>query len=285
MTSDHQHEHDRGLGYDLATLRNRRAALELFAGMGAFLIAGCGRDEDATTLGAGQSSTPSATAGTTTATASATTVGVCADEIPEETAGPFPGDGSNGPDILTESGIVRPDITSSFGSSTTRAGGIPLTIELAVQDTSKDCAALAGAAVYVWHCDMAGQYSLYSDAVTGENYLRGVQETDADGVVRFTSIFPAAYQGRWPHVHFEVYASLDTATSSGPIKATSQLALPHDTCAAVYATTGYEQSVQNLAQSSLSSDNVFGDDSGVRQLATMSGSTKAGYTAKLTVPV
>jgi protocatechuate 3,4-dioxygenase beta subunit len=285
MTSDHQHEHDRGLGYDLATLRNRRAALGLLAGAGAFLLAGCGRDEDATSLAARASGSPTTDAGTATVTESATPVGVCSDEIPAETAGPFPGDGSNGPDILTQSGIVRSDIASSFGSSTTRAGGIPLTIELAVQDTSNQCAALSGAAVYVWHCDRDGQYSLYSDAVTGENYLRGVQETDATGVVRFTSIFPAAYQGRWPHVHFEVYASLATATSSGPIKATSQLALPQDACAAVYATTGYEASVRNLAQTSLGNDMVFGDDSAVRQLATVNGSTTTGYTAKLTVPV
>ena len=132
---------------------------------------------------------------------------------------------------------------------------------------------------------VAGRYSLYSEEIADENYLRGVQESDAAGVVRFTSIFPAAYSGRWPHIHFEVYASLDAATSAGPIKATSQLALPQAVCTTVYATDGYEQSVRNLAQSSLSTDNVFGDDAGVHQLATMSGSVDAGYTARLTVPV
>lgn len=45
----------------------------------------------------------------------------CGAEIPDETAGPYPGDGSNGPNVLAESGIVRSDITSSFGSSTTKA--------------------------------------------------------------------------------------------------------------------------------------------------------------------
>ena len=34
-------------------------------------------------------------------------------EIPEETAGPYPGDGSNGPDVLAEDGIVRQDITTA----------------------------------------------------------------------------------------------------------------------------------------------------------------------------
>ena len=32
----------------------------------------------------------------------------------------------------------------------------------------------------MWHCDREGGYSLYSDGVTEENYLRGVQITDAD---------------------------------------------------------------------------------------------------------
>ena len=102
-----------------------------------------------------------------------------------------------------------------------------------------DGAAKTGAAVYLWHCDREGQYSLYSRAVTAENYLRGVQETDSTGTVTFTSIFPACYSGRWPHIHFEVYSSVADATSSGPIVKTSQIALPKETCDAVYATDGY----------------------------------------------
>jgi protocatechuate 3,4-dioxygenase beta subunit len=42
---------------------------------------------------------------------------------------------------------------------------------------------MAGAAVYIWHCDRDGNYSLYSQAVTTENYLRGVQAADSNGVV------------------------------------------------------------------------------------------------------
>ena len=148
--------------------------------------------------------------------------------IPEETAGPFPGDGSNGPDILSQSGVVRQDIRSSFGTSTTVAEGIPLTIKLTIQDTAENCAPLAGAAVYAWHCDRDGQYSMYSQAVANENYLRGVQAAGDDGVVTFTSIFPGCYSGRWPHIHFEVYPSLDTATTVDNKIATSQIALPKD---------------------------------------------------------
>ena len=52
---------------------------------------------------------------------------------------------------------------------------------------------------------------------------------------------------------------------------------------AVYASTAYEASVGNLAQLSLETDNVFRDDGGVHQLATMSGSNDVGWTAHLTV--
>ena len=82
-----------------------------------------------------------------------------------------------------------------------------------------------------------------------------------------------------------MYASLDGATSSGPIKATSQIALPQDVCEQVYATDGYEQSIVNLAQTSLETDMVFSDDGGARQLATMTGSVANGLTATLSVPV
>ena len=137
---------------------------------------------------------------------------------------------------------------------------MPLTIDLTVVDTAAGCAPLAGAAVYLWHCDREGRYSMYSQGVEDENYLRGVQEADADGRLTFTSIFPACYSGPWPHIHFEVFAEprRRRPAAATPI-ATSQLALPEDVCDAVYATEGYEQSVANLARVSLETDNVFSD--------------------------
>jgi protocatechuate 3,4-dioxygenase beta subunit len=278
------HEHDLGLVHDLGTLR-RRNVLRLLAGVGFAAMAGCATD-DSTSGGSTSpsSSSPSSSSTTSAGTPSATTSTTDVDEIPSETAGPFPGDGSNGPNVLTESGIVRSDITKSFGSSSGVAEGVPLTVELVVLDADKDTA-LAGAAVYLWHCDAQGRYSLYDTEITDENYLRGVQAADANGKVTFTTIFPAAYSGRWPHIHFEVYASLSEATAAGKISATSQLALPEEACKAVYATSGYDGSTQNLSRTSLQSDNVFGDDGGVHQLASMSGSVQEGYAARLTVGV
>lgn len=268
-------EEDRGLVYDIRTLVDRRAALGLFGGIGiTALLAACA-PTSSPTITAPTSATP-----TPTPSSSSEALGV----VPDETAGPYPGDGSNGVDVLDDSGIVRTDIRSSFGSSTTTAAGIPLTIKLTVRDAATG-SIVPGAAVYLWHCDRDGNYSLYSPGVENENYLRGVQQVDDTGTVTFTSIFPACYSGRWPHIHFEVYKDVATAVASGPIVKTSQIALPKEACDLVYATAGYEQSVRNLSQTSLTQDMVFGDDGGIHQLATMAGSVAAGYTASLTVGI
>ena len=271
---DHAHDNpdlDRGLAFDVSTLITRRRALAVIAGGTLAAVAGC--------TATGAPGTPSATPSASGSVANATT------EIPDETAGPFPGDGSNGPNVLDDSGIVRSDIRSSFGEFSGLAEGVPLTINLSLLNLDSDGAAYQGAAVYVWHCDANGAYSLYSEGATDQNYLRGVQVTDADGRVRFTSIFPAAYSGRWPHVHFEVYATEQDATSGGEPISTSQLALPQSACDAVYATEAYASSVSNMAETSLGDDNVFGEDDGVHQLAKVSGSVDAGYVASLTVPI
>ena len=268
---------DQGLGFDVQTVLSRRSALRaLGLGSLALGLAACSSDP-------GTSRATSATAATTGGSTSATTA--AGGEIPDETAGPFPGDGSNGPDVLEESGIVRSDIRSSFGDASGTAEGIPMTLELALSDLADGGSAFAGAAVYVWHCDREGRYSLYSEGVEDQNYLRGAQIADDDGIVRFTSIFPACYSGRWPHIHFEVYPDQATISDSTNAIATSQVALPKSICDKVYVTTGYEQSVNNLRQLSLATDNVFGDDGGASQLATTTGNIDDGYTVKLAVRI
>lgn len=217
--------------------------------------------------------------------AAVATAGEDCSVTPGETAGPYPGDGSNGPNVLDDDGVVRRDITASFGRSTTVAAGVPLAIELVVTGASNRCEPLEGAAVYAWHCDREGRYSVYSAGVERENYLRGVQPTAADGLASFDSIFPGCYAGRWPHVHFEVYRSVADAVAGTGLLATSQLAFPEEVCDAVYATEGYEQSVINLAPLSLATDNVFGDDGGVSQLAAVTGSVKQGFVARLDVGI
>jgi protocatechuate 3,4-dioxygenase beta subunit len=262
---------DQGLGFDITTLMSRRRMLRaLGLGAAAAGLAACASNS-----------------GTSSGSASATTTasGTGLVEIPDETAGPYPGDGSNGPNVLAESGIVRSDIRSSFGGASGTADGVPLSIQLTILDIANGGSAFAGAAVYVWHCNREGGYSMYSTAIEDQNYLRGVQIADSAGRVSFTSIFPACYSGRWPHIHFEVYPDQAGIADAANAIATSQIALPQDVCEAVYARPGYERSVDSLAQVSLTTDNVFGDDGGVHELGAVTGDVTSGYTVSLTAPV
>jgi protocatechuate 3,4-dioxygenase beta subunit len=255
--------HREGLAYDLrrmAQLASRRDVLRLLAGASLIPLVGCDGDSSDDPDGGG-----------------------ACDEIPEETGGPYPADGTNGPNVLNASGVVRGDIRSSFGAMTGTATGLFTTVTLTLVDAgSSSCAPLAGHAVYLWHCTVGGDYSLYTDA--NQNYLRGVQESDAEGKVTFTTIFPGCYSGRWPHIHFEVFSSLAGAMAgTGKLK-TSQLALPQAACDAVYATAEYSASVTNFSRITLASDNVFSDGSTL-ETPVATGSATAGYTLALTVGV
>jgi protocatechuate 3,4-dioxygenase beta subunit len=287
---DQLEDHDLGLSHDLPRIvqrerLGRRGLLGLVGGVGAMALVGCA--DDSTTAGSSASSRDAdLPAGRGAPNGADSGVAVADGEIPEETAGPYPGDGSNGVNVLAETGIVRSDLTSSFGSASGTAEGVPVTIKLKVYDLNgEDATPLTGAALYLWHCDRDGNYSMYSEAAADQNYLRGVQEADSAGRVEFTSIFPACYDGRWPHMHFEVYPSLADATSATNRLRTSQLALPEDVCADVYGSAdGYDASVANLAAVSLDSDMVFADGYSL-QLADVAGSVDDGYTISLNVPV
>ncbi|MET3936740.1 intradiol ring-cleavage dioxygenase [Arthrobacter sp. OAP107] len=282
--------HDRGLEFDLSTLVSRRSLGMLLGAGTAAALAACtpGGSSSAPSGSPSSASAGSTASATSSATASPTVtraIAECGVEIPQETAGPYPGDGSNGPNVLEASGVVRQDITSNFGTSATKADGVPLTVTLTLLDNANGCVPLSGAAVYAWHCDKEGRYSLYDSGLENENFLRGVQEADANGQVTFKTIYPGAYNGRWPHIHFEVFESMNNATAAGQVLAVSQIALTDAACREVYASAGYETSAQNFPNTTLKSDNVFGDDGGVYQLATMAGSVTGGYTAGLNVTI
>ena len=283
----HDDTHEHSLAADLSAMLNlasdRRQSLRwLLAGASALPVLGCGGG------GASAGDSTSATTATSTPTTTTTTPGSCA-VIPEETGGPYPGDGTNSNssgvvNVLTQSGVVRSDIRASFNGPTGVAAGVPLTIKLQIVNANGSCAALPGYAVYLWHCDRDGNYSLYSSGVTAQNYLRGVQASDSGGNVAFQTIFPGCYAGRMPHVHFEVYPTLAKSTSAANRIKTSQFTFPMATLNEVYATTGYSASVRNLAQISYATDNVFGDGTTL-QMGAVTGNATDGYVVTLTVGV
>ena len=234
--NDELHDHDLGLSHDLPTLLNRRRALGLLSGAGlAAALAACSSDGPSA---ATTSSSGSATRAATTAAATGT-------EIPEETAGPYPGDGSNGVNVLTESGIVRSDITTSFGAASGVAEGVPLTDQA---HGARHRQRLRPR----WPVPPSTCGTATSDgqllAVLPGRHERELPARRAGG-----------RRGRHGHLHQHLPGRLRRPLAAHPLRGlpeprrrrrapatklrTSQLALPEDTCNAVYATAGYEQSV------------------------------------------
>lgn len=258
---DHDHAHDLGLSHDLPRLLGRRNMLKLLGGIGVASVSGL----------------PAAAL-------------ECI-ALPWETAGPYPADGSNSRNgqvinVLTQEGVIRTDMRPSFGDFSGDADGVQLDMELTLV-AADGCTPLTGHAIYVWHCDTDGKYSLYD--FPEANFLRAVGISDDSGKVQFTTIVPGCYDGRWPHIHFEVYEDATAAVSGGDPMLTAQIAMPEADSSAVYnADDRYATSVPNLGRISIATDNVFSDNTEAQieqQTMTMSGSPEAGYTGSVIIPI
>lgn len=245
------HPQDGGFAEDLTRLFSRRRAL----GALALLAGGAGAGLVALRGAPGQAEPTLAATGAD---------GALCVKAPEETAGPFPGDGSNAREgrivnVLAEAGVIRSDLRPSFAGLLPVAEGVALDLAIRLVDVAAGCRALPGLALYLWHCDAEGHYSLYTRPEA--NYLRGMQISDNEGMLRFATILPGAYDGRWPHLHFEVYASAEAAVAGERPLLTSQFAVPEAVAAPIYATDPrYAGSAVNLARVTLARDNVFGDN-------------------------
>lgn len=278
-------EHDLGLAHDLPAFLSRRRALGLLSGVGlSAALAACGLQEWASDDPMGEvpsdgSIPPPDQTGLRPESAPGK------GDVPAETGGPFPADGSNGRNVLVQSGIVRSDITRSFGGSKGVAAGVPTTLALTLLDhDGGKTKPLRGAAIYVWHCDSKGRYSMYDTSLARENYLRGLQVADEKGRVTFRTIYPATYGGRWPHIHFEVFESEESATRMQGLLRTSQIALPENACRQVYEAEGYETSRANIGRTSLKSDIAFRDGYDL-QMAKVTGSVEKGMRIALNILV
>ncbi|RYI34068.1 MAG: intradiol ring-cleavage dioxygenase [Acetobacteraceae bacterium] len=266
MTAQDDHESE-GFSADLPHLTRRR-----------ILVTGLAMGGAALSLWA-------ARGGAATVTGTAADGSVCVAN-PAETEGPFPADGTNVREgqtvnILKETGVIREDIRTSIGGLKPVAEGVPLALEITLVDVGRACVPLGGMAVYVWQCDAEGVYSIYG--APDRNYLRGVGISDDQGRVRFATIFPACYPGRWPHIHFEVFSSAEMAVSGKAALLTSQFAMPEAECRAVYGSSPlYAPSVDTIDGVSLKRDGIFRDASEVdltAQMLTLEGDPAAGYRA------
>lgn len=130
---------------------------------------------------------------------------------PEQTEGPY----------FVDQQLVRSDVRVEPTTGAAK-DGVLLALALTVFDVSNgQCRPLPGATVDIWHCDAQGVYSGVTDPgfnTAGLKFLRGVQTSDAAGLVRFTTIHPGWYQGRAIHIHFKIR----TEAAGNPWEFTSQ---------------------------------------------------------------
>jgi protocatechuate 3,4-dioxygenase beta subunit len=211
----------------------------------------------------GSTSTSSASSTSTTGAADVTTCTA----VPEETQGPYV------LDLGDDERMIRSDITEG-------RPGVALELTMTLVDVARGCAPLAGARVDLWHCDKDGVYSGFDQPgldTEGETFMRGIQVSDANGVVRFTTIYPGWYEGRVTHIHFQVFVD-------GEVVSTSQLAFPDDVTAAVYESSLYAGHGQNTGVPTTAADMVFADGADA-QLLTMTGNVDDGYDATITVGI
>jgi protocatechuate 3,4-dioxygenase beta subunit len=133
---------------------------------------------------------------------------------PEQTEGPY----------FVDEKLNRSDIRSDPSDNSVKPG-VPLQLAFRVSQISGGaCTPLAGAQVDIWHCDASGIYSDVQDPnfgnSKGKKFLRGYQITDAQGMAKFTTIYPGWYQGRAVHIHFKIRTN--PASNAGHVF-TSQL--------------------------------------------------------------
>jgi protocatechuate 3,4-dioxygenase beta subunit len=122
--------------------------------------------------------------------------------------------------------------------------GVPLLLRITVVDSST-CKPLKGAAVDVWQADAVGHYSDESrEGTSGQTWLRGLQLTDANGLARFTTIYPGFYSGRAPHIHVKVHVGgrhTSSRYSGGHVSHNGQIFFPEALSTKVYRSSPYTQ--------------------------------------------
>ncbi len=188
--------------------------------------------------------------------------------IPQETAGPYPWP-ADGLTLSTDQIFYRQDITEG-------GAGIFLELTFTVVNVNNNCDPVLNANVVIWHCDKDGNYSEFGNEV-GKTFFRGIQMTDANGQVKFKTIYPGWYSGRTTHIHFQVFLN-------SVVSVTSQMAFPENINTEVYNSALY--AARGQKDTSNISDQVFSDTTNTQyEIPIITGNTTDGFQAALTIGV
>ena len=165
--------------------------------------------------------------------------------------------------------------------------GVPLILRITVIDSST-CKPLRGAAVDVWQADAVGHYSDESqEGTSGQTWLRGLQLTDANGLAKFTTIYPGFYSGRAPHIHVKVHLGGTHTTSKysdGHVSHNGQIFLPEALSTKVYRSSPYTQDANTRTYRD--SDRVYTGQHGASSVLKISGgSVSAGLRGTIALAV
>ena len=111
--------------------------------------------------------------------------------------------------------LISPDVKGEYIRSdiAETQPGVEVILDLQFIDIST-CLPIADLTADIWHCNSTGVYAGVVSNGNGDStdtsnidatFCRGLQTTDANGAVQFTSIFPGHYSGRATHVHIEAH--------------------------------------------------------------------------------
>ncbi|KAF9887214.1 hypothetical protein FE257_010468 [Aspergillus nanangensis] len=113
--------------------------------------------------------------------------------------------------------VVRQDVREAEYSD-----GVDTFLEVQYIDVNT-CQPIEGALVDIWQANATGVYSGISTsgnyAADGwdSTYLRGIQQTDKDGVATFQTVFPGHYEGRATHTHLLTHLNATLNPSNGTL--------------------------------------------------------------------
>jgi protocatechuate 3,4-dioxygenase beta subunit len=119
--------------------------------------------------------------------------------------------------------------------------------------------------------------------IDATRFLRGVQISDAKGLVQFATVYPGWYAGRAIHIHVKAHIG----SLTGHVAHTGQFFFPEDLTERIAKLEPYAKRL-NVHRTTQEEDHVFSEQHGSEQMVSISRLGKSnsdGYLATVTVAV